>query len=152
MYKEIASVLVKQMRDWLHCEVHPQNNIKNGVKYPYITYFFDVDWSQYEFDMDSPNFNIHVQLKVISDDQVQQKDLKFKLKRIFIMEKVRTALANSGISLLNIEDLYSPATNLENFVQYDDGWEMTFNIHYDEPDFTIGDTQMDTVNNNFKED
>lgn len=144
MIKVLRSEIIK----WLDVEVVPQNQMGKQPSYPFIQYYMYEDWLPFEFDPDSPNYNIQIQMKVVSDNEETQHELKRKLRRLFYLSEPREALKSNGIALLNTEYLPSPPTYDDNYIIFDDGWDFTFNVHAEEEDFTLGDNKLDSVTPN----
>lgn len=144
MIKVLRSEIIK----WLDVEVVPQNQMGKQPDYPFIQYYMYEDWLPFEFDPDSPNYNVQIQFKVVSDNEETQHELKRNLRRLFYLSEPREALKSNGIALLNTEYLPSPPTYDDNYIIFDDGWDFTFNVHAEEDDFTLGNNKLDSVTPN----
>lgn len=151
-YRDTIKVLRGEIIKWLNVKVIPENQVGNTHDYPYITYYMYEDWLPVEFDPDSPNYNIQIQMKVVSANEEEQKDLKNKLRRLFNLSEPSSVLKRNGIALLHTDILPSPANYVENYIIFDDGWDFTFNVHAEEDDFTVGNNTLDTVNPNIEEE
>lgn len=151
-YRDTIKVLRGEIIKWLNVKVVPENQVGNTPDYPYITYYMYEDWLPVEFDPDSPNYNLQIQMKVVSDSEEEQKDLKNKLRRLFNLSEPSSVLKRNGIALLHTDILPSPANYVENYIIFDDGWDFTFNVHAEEDDFTVGNNTLDTVNPNIEEE
>lgn len=152
MYRDTIKVLRNEIIKWLHVDVVPENQVGKTPSYPYISYYMYEDWLPFEFDPDSPNYNLQIQMKVVSDNEEEQKDLKHNLRRLFVLDEPRTVLKRNGIALLHTDILPSPVNYIENAIIFDDGWDFTFNVHVDEDDFTVSNNQMDNITTNIKGD
>lgn len=152
MYRDTIKVLRNEIIKWLHVDVVPENQVGKTPSYPYITYYMYEDWLPFEFDPDSPNYNLQIQMKVVSDNEEEQKDLKHNLRRLFILDEPSTVLKRNGIALLHTDILPSPVNYIENAIIFDDGWDFTFNVHVNEDDFTVSNNQMDNITTNIKGD
>lgn len=151
-YRDTIKVLRGEIIKWLKVKVVPENQVGNTPDYPYITYYMYEDWLPVEFDPDSPNYNLQIQMKVVSANEEEQKDLKNKLRRLFNLSEPSLVLKRNGIALLHTDILPSPANYVENYIIFDDGWDFTFNVHAEEDDFTVGNNTLDTVNPNIEEE
>lgn len=151
-YRDTIKVLRGEIIKWLNVKVVPENQVGNTPDYPYITYYMYEDWLPVEFDPDSPNYNLQIQMKVVSDNEEEQKDLKNKLRRLFNLSEPSSVLKRNGIALLHTDILPSPTNYVENYIIFDDGWDFTFNVHAEEDDFTVGNNTLDTVNPNIEEE
>lgn len=147
-YRSMIKLLRSEIIKWLDVPVVPQNQIGQPKDYPFVQYYMYEDWLPFDFNPDSPNYNVQIQMKVVSDNEEVQHELKRKLRRLFYLEEPRNTLSANGIALLNTEYLPSPPTYMENFIIFDDGWDFTFNVHAEEEDFTTGSAQMDSVTPN----
>lgn len=152
MYRDTIKVLRNEIIKWLHVEVVPENQVGKTPSYPYITYYMYEDWLPFEFDPDSPNYNLQIQMKVVSDNEEEQKDLKHNLRRLFVLDEPSNVLKRNGIALLHTDILPSPVNYIENAIIFDDGWDFTFNVHVNEDDFTVSNNQMDSITTNIKGD
>lgn len=148
----MIKLLRSEIMKWLDVEVVPQNNIGKQPSYPFIQYYMYEDWLPIEFDPDSPNYNVQIQMKVVSNNEETQHELKRKLRRLFYLSEPLETLKNNGIALLNTEYLPSPPTYDENYIIFDDGWDFTFNIHAEEDDFTLGNNKLDSITPNFNKE
>lgn len=144
-YRQMIKVLRSQVTKWLNVKCIPENQVGRTPAYPYITYYMYEDWLPFEFDPDSPNYNVQIQFKVVSDNEEEQKDLKRNLRRLFNLSAPREELSANGIALLHTDILPSPVNYAENVIIYDDGWDFTFNVHAEEDDFTLGNNKLDTI-------
>lgn len=147
-YRQMIKVLRSEIIKWLDVEVVPQNQMGKQPSYPFIQYYMYEDWLPFEFDPDSPNYNVQIQMKVVSENEETQHELKRKLRRLFYLSEPRETLKSNGIALLNTEYLPSPPTYDDNYIIFDDGWDFTFNVHAEEDDFTLGDNKLDSVTPN----
>lgn len=152
LYRNIIKPLRAEIIKWLDVAVVPQNQVAKTPNYPYITYYMYEDWLPFSYSPDADFYNIKIQFKVVSDNEEEQKDLKFKLRRLFYMAEPQKVLQDNGIALQNVDLLPSPPTYLENFTVFDDGWDMTFVVNTPADDFTINKVSMDNIKLNFKGD
>lgn len=148
-YRQMIKTLRSEIIKWLQVPVVPENQVGNQPDYPFITYYMYEDWLPYEFDPDSPNYNVQIQFKVVANNEEVQKGLKHKLRRLFYLSEPSETLKENGIALLQTEFLPSPPNYVENYTIFDDGWDMTFNVHTEEDDFTVTGNHLDTIQPQF---
>ena len=109
-YRSMIKLLRSEIIKWLDVPVVPQNQIGQPKDYPFVQYYMYEDWLPFDFNPDSPNYNVQIQMKVVSDNEEVQHELKRKLRRLFYLEEPRNTLSENGIALLNTEYLPSPPT------------------------------------------
>lgn len=151
IYETVTREIIKQIKKYKDIEVINQNVIDEIPAYPYITFYIYDDFEQTGFNPLYKNFNMRIQIKAISDNELEEKSLVSWLRRLFYLQQPTANLKAKGIGVMNLELLQSTADYVENFKIFDGGIDLTLNVNDEQSDFTQPGV-LDDVQLNFKEE
>lgn len=137
LYRKIIKPIRSEIIKWLKVPVVPQNEVKNDNDFPYITYYMYEDYEPYYLSFNKEQYNVRIQFKVVANDEETQKELKYQLRRLFTLSEPFETLRKNGVALLTIDALPSPPVYTNDFVIFDDGWDMTFSVDIPDSDYTV---------------
>lgn len=98
-YHDFSAALVAEIKQYFpDVPIRPQSVNNASPKYPYITYKIYDDYDQVLFnDVENETFDLHVQFKAISNDELEAKSLGHQLRKLFFLQQLEYDLLQKGI-------------------------------------------------------
>lgn len=148
---DVMDALIRQIHQYLPKIPVIQNNvIAKKPPYPYITIDVVEPYIQTEYRLDSANFNMRTQIKIVADDKRVYFDLLERTRFLFTQNQVNVDLYNNEIGVLDIQNNPSTADYLDNLIVYDGGFDLLLNVYHKIEDMSQGNKPIDNININFK--
>ncbi|MDM7515534.1 hypothetical protein QUF07_02290 [Lentilactobacillus sp. TOM.63] len=129
-YHAFSAALVAEIKQYFpDIPVRPQsvNNVQPA--YPYITYKIYDDYDRVLFsDVENETFDLHVQFKAISSDEMEAKSLGHQLRKLFFLQQPEYDLLQKGIVAKDCDAIPPVDQYLDVDWQFTAGADYTFEV------------------------
>ena len=129
-YHTFSAVLVAEVEKYLpKVPVRPQSVNNPSPAYPYITYKIYDDYNRVLFsDVENETFDLHVQFKAISNDEMEAKSLGHQLRKLFFLQQPEYDLLQKGIVAKGCDAIPPVDQYLDVDWQFTAGADYTFEV------------------------
>ena len=129
-YQTFSKALVAEIKQYFpNVPVRPQSVNNASPAYPYITYKIYDDYDRVLFnDVENETFDLHVQFKAISNDEMEAKGLGHELRKLFFLQQPEYDLLQKGIVAKGCDAIPPVDQYLDVDWQFTAGADYTFEV------------------------
>ncbi|OCB80957.1 hypothetical protein A8O18_04045 [Lentilactobacillus parabuchneri] len=129
-YQTFSKALVAEIKQYFpHVNVRQQSVNNASPAYPYITYKIYDDYDRVLFnDVENETFDLHVQFKAISNDEMEAKSLGHQLRKLFFLQQPEYDLLQKGIVAKGCDAIPPVDQYLDVDWQFTAGADYTFEV------------------------
>ncbi|MCT2883682.1 phage neck terminator protein [Lentilactobacillus parabuchneri] len=129
-YQTFSKALVAEIKQYFpHLNVRQQSVNNASPAYPYITYKIYDDYERVLFnDVENETFDLHVQFKAISNDEMEAKGLGHELRKLFFLQQPAYDLLQQSIVAKSCDAIPPVDQYLDVDWQFTAGADYTFEV------------------------
>ena len=129
-YQTFSKALVAEIKQYFpHVNVRQQSVNNASPTYPYIVYKIYDDYDRVLFnDVENETFDLHVQFKAISNDEMEAKSLGHQLRKLFFLQQPEYDLLQKGIVAKGCDAIPPVDQYLDVDWQFTAGADYTFEV------------------------
>lgn len=129
-YHTFSAALVAEIEKYFpDVPVRPQSINNASPAYSYITYKIYDDYDRVLFnDVENETFDLHVQFKAISNDEMEAKSLGHQLRKLFFLQQPEYDLLQKGIVAKGCDAIPPVDQYLDVDWQFTAGADYTFEV------------------------
>lgn len=129
-YQPFSAALVAEIKQYFPgVTVRLQSVNSASPAYPYITYKIYDDYDRVLFnDVENETFDLHVQFKAISNDEMEAKSLGHQLRKLFFLQQPEYDLLQKGIVAKGCDAIPPVDQYLDVDWQFTAGADYTFEV------------------------